>query len=139
MATKNITVETPHSVVDFLNAVENPSKREDCLKITAMITRETGLEPRMWGTAIVGFGSYHYQYESGHSGDAPLIGLSPRKNAISLYLASDFPGKEDLLKNFGKHKTGKACIYINKLVDIDPEIFKQMINASVAYMKQKYC
>jgi len=139
MATKNITVETPHSVVDFLNAVETPLKREDCLKITAMITKETGLEPRMWGTAIVGFGTYHYKYESGHSGDAPLIGLSPRKNAISLYLASDFPGKEDLLKNFGKHKTGKACIYINKLVDIDPEIFRQMINASVAYMKQKYC
>lgn len=136
MAT-NKTLETNDSVADFLSLIDNEIKRADCFKIAALMAGKTGLEPKMWGPAIVGFGSYHYKYESGREGDAPLIGFSPRKNAITLYLTSNFPEKEELLKHFGKHKISKACIYIGKLADINIDVLKQMIICSVAHVKQK--
>jgi len=92
----------------------------------------------MWGTGIVGFGKYHYKYESGREGDAPLAGFAARANTISLYLAGDPKLKEELLKKFGKHKTGKGCIYIQKLEDVDTKVLGKLVNSSVEYYKRKY-
>jgi hypothetical protein len=135
---KNKTMETEQSVSAYLKAIANEKRRSDCTELAALITAQTGLEPKMWGTAIVGFGSYHYKYESGHEGDAPLIGLASRANAITLYMASDFDQKEPLLQQFGKHKTGKGCIYIQKLEDIDTDILGQMVHNSIDYLKNRY-
>jgi hypothetical protein len=135
---KNKTTETAESVTDFIKKVPDETKRDDSFEIIKLISKQTGLKPKMWGAAIVGFGSYHYKYDSGHEGDAPLIGFSPRASAIVLYMASDFKKKEELLKKFGKHKTGKGCIYIKKLEDINTDVLKEMITNSVDYIKSKY-
>jgi hypothetical protein len=135
---KNKTTETKRNPVDFINTVEDDQKREDCLQIMKIFKSVTKQEPVMWGTAIVGFGSYHYKYDSGHEGDAPLAGFSPRSKEIVLYLSSVFDNRNDLLKKFGKHKTGKACIYIKKLEDVDTGVLKEMISESMKYMKKKY-
>ncbi|MNG19807.1 hypothetical protein D3C84_1040090 [compost metagenome] len=99
---------------------------------------ETGFEPKMWGPSIIGFGSYHYKYASGHEGDAPLAGFSPRKAAISLYVYLSEENREELLSKFGKHRTAKSCIYVKKLSDIDVEILKEMVSASVEYLLKLY-
>lgn len=135
---KNKTVETTASVVDFLDSLADDAKRKDSLRLAEIIKAETGFEPRMWGTSIIGFGSYHYHYDSGREGDAPLVGFSPRKNEFALYLAQDFEEREELLRQFGKHKTGKACIYVKKLADINEGILKRMIAASVNSTRKKY-
>jgi hypothetical protein len=132
---KNKTNETTGSVTDFINAVADEGKRNDSFAIAELMQQQTGLEPKMWGPAIVGFGSYHYKYDSGHEGDAPLIAFSPRANAISLYMCS-FDGREDLLKIFGKYKMAKACIYIKKLSDVDIKVFKQLISDSFEQAKK---
>jgi len=128
---KNKTTETSKSVTDFIDAVADETKRDDSFRIIEIMKRATGFEPKMWGPTIVGFGTCHYKYASGHEGDMPLVGFSPRKPAIVLYLASNFEKKEQLLKKFGKHKTGKGCIYIKKLEDVNIDIFKEMITASL--------
>jgi uncharacterized protein YdhG (YjbR/CyaY superfamily) len=102
------------------------------------MNKATGFEPKMWGPSIIGFGSYHYKYASGHEGDAPLVGFSPRKTAISLYIYFSTESKDELLSKFGKHKAAKGCIYINKLADIDIEILKIMITASVKELQKLY-
>jgi len=135
---KNKTTETAENVTDFINKVKDETKRDDSFEIIKLITRATGLKPKMWGPSIVGFGSYHYKYDSGHEGEAPLVGFSPRAAAISLYMACDPQKREGLLKKFGKHKTGKGCIYIKKLADIDTDVLKEMAVSSVSYMKKKY-
>ena len=135
---KNKTTETAENVTDFINKVKDETKRDDSFEIIKLITRATGLKPKMWGPSIVGFGSYHYKYDSGHEGEAPLVGFSPRAAAISLYMACDPQKRESLLKKFGKHKTGKGCIYIKKLADIDTDVLKEMAVSSVSYMKKKY-
>lgn len=135
---KNKTTETQNSVIDFINTVEDLTKRNDSFELVKLMQEQTGYEPKMWGPAIVGFGSYHYKYASGHEGDAPLVGFSPRKDAISLYLCSSFESKEELLSKFGKHKAGKGCIYIKKIADIDIEILKKMISYSVENLKKLY-
>lgn len=132
---KNKTVETTASVVDFINLIENETKRNDSFKITEIFRAQTGFEPKMWGPSIIGFGTYHYKYDSGREGDAPIVAFSPRKNAISIYLSSTFDGRDKLLEKFGKHKATKACIYINKLSDINIEVFKEMIVASINQSK----
>ncbi|WP_199121287.1 DUF1801 domain-containing protein [Pedobacter sp. ASV28] len=134
---KNKTVETDLNVGDFLEKVIDPLKRKDCEQIVALMEERTGQKAKMWGTAIVGFGSYHYKYASGHEGDAPLIGFSPRSTAIVLYMAS-FEERENLLKKLGKHKTGKGCVYIKRLEDIHIEVLKEMIDQSVSHMKMIY-
>jgi hypothetical protein len=134
---KNKTTETKASVAHFLATVKDEKKRKDCSAIIDLLEKHTGLEPKMWGPSIIGFGSYHYKYESGHEGDAPLVGLSPRANAISLYL-SNVMEKEDLLKKFGKHKTGKGCIYIQKTEDIDTTVLIQMAKNSIKHLRNKY-
>lgn len=134
----NKTTETESSVADFLNGVADENKRNDSFKIVELIEQQTGLPAKMWGPAIVGFGSYHYKYESGREGDAPMVGFSPRANAISLYLATDFPGRKELLAKFGKYTEAKACVYIKKLADIDTEVLKAMADASMKFIKEKY-
>lgn len=135
---KNKTVETQESVADYLESIKDKKRRDDCKAIIELIKKSTGLEPRMWGTGIVGFGIYHYKYESGHEGSAPLAAISSRASAISLYLSSNFDKREELLSKFGKHKTGKACIYIQKLEDIDTDILVKMVKNSVVHTRKKY-
>ena len=134
MAT-NKTIQTDNSVIEFLKSVQDEKKRKDSFAMISIMKEQSGFEPKMWGPSIVGFGSYHYKYESGREGDAPLIGFSPRKDAISLYLRQNFDGRKSLLEKFGKHKTGKACIYFKKMDDIDTGILKKMIAASLKYSK----
>lgn len=132
------TKENDRSVIEFIESVESPRKREDAYKLLDIFTETTGYEAKMWGTSIIGFGSYHYKYETGHEGDAPLVGFSPRKAKISLYFATGDGEREKLLINFGKHTTGKACVYINKLADIDVEVLKAMIRQSIKFLSEKY-
>jgi hypothetical protein len=134
----NKTTENHNSVTHFINTVDDETKRNDAFKLVTLMQEQTGFEPKMWGSAIIGFGSYHYKYDSGREGDAPLVAFSPRKAAISLYLYTSFKNKEELLSKFGKHKTGKGCIYIKKITDIDVEVLKTMITASVDYVIKKY-
>ncbi|MBS1512587.1 MAG: DUF1801 domain-containing protein [Bacteroidetes bacterium] len=139
MATKaNKTTETNNSVTAFLKKVKDEQQRKDCAAMIELIEKNTGYEPKMWGTAIIGFGSYHYQYDSGREGDMCLVGLSPRAAAISLYVSGSFEGRDELLKKFGKHKTGKGCIYIKKLEDIDTKVLVTMVKKSIAHTKKMY-
>jgi hypothetical protein len=134
----NKTTETQNSVDDFLNAVADETKRNDSFQLKELMEKHTGFEAKMWGPAIVGFGSYHYKYASGREGDAPLVGFSPRAKEISLYLYQDFTEKEKLLQQFGKHRTGVGCIYVKKLQDINIEVLAKLITSSVKYLQQKY-
>ena len=134
---KNKTTETDDSIQEYLNNITNENRRKDCSEITELIFKLTGLKPKMWGTGIVGFGSYHYKYDSGHEGDAPLAGFAARAKAIALYLALTAEQREELLKVFGKHKTGKGCIYIQQLQDIDLAILSKMITHSIVNNKSK--
>ncbi len=136
--TKNKTIETKDSVAAFVATIKDEKRREDCSAIIDLIAEHTGIEPKMWGTSIVGFGSYHYKYESGREGDAPLAGIASRANAITLYLASNSDEKEKLLSEFGKYKTGKGCIYIQKLEDIDTSILIKMVKKSIKETRKKY-
>lgn len=132
------TKENDHSVIEFIENIENPKKREDAYQLLDIFTETTGYPAKMWGTSIIGFGSYHYKYKSGHEGDAPFVGFSPRKAKISLYLATGEPKREELLNQLGKHTTGKACVYVNKLSDIDVTILKLLIDQSVNFLKETY-
>lgn len=132
------TTENDNSVLDFIKTIPGDQKQKDSLTIIDIMKKESGFKPKMWGPAIVGFGSYHYKYESGHEGDAPLIAFSPRKDALTLYLSSKFDNRDELLKTFGKHKTSKACIYIKKMEDINIEVLKKMVANSLKYYKTKH-
>jgi hypothetical protein len=132
------TKETDRSVIEFIENVDHPQKREDAYKLLDIFTETSGYEAKMWGPSIIGFGSYHYKYDSGHEGDAPLVGFSPRKAKISLYFATGDFGRAELLKDFGKHTTGKACVYINKMVDIDEEVLRKLIVQSIDFLKKTY-
>ena len=134
---KNKTTETKNSVAAFLKTIKDENKRKNCATIIEIITKHTGLDPKMWGTSIVGFGTYHYKYESGREGDAPLAALSPRANAITLYL-SNAKEKVELLKKLGKHKTVGGCIYIQKLEDIDRAILIKMVDNSIIHLQKIY-
>ncbi|MGG1679498.1 DUF1801 domain-containing protein [Neobacillus sp. NRS-1170] len=132
------TKETENSVIEFIEKVDSLKKREDAYKLLDIFTETTGYPAKMWGPSIIGFGSYHYKYESGHEGDAPLVGFSPRKAKISLYFAPGDTKREELLKDFGKYTTGKACVYINKVADINVDVLKELINQSVLFLKKTY-
>jgi len=138
MAKPNKTTETESSVADFLDSIPDLQKRQDCKAIVEIVAAKTGIQPKMWGPAIIGFGSYHYVYESGREGDAPLAGLSPRVNAITLYLGSSFDQRAELLAKFGKYKEGKGCIYIQKLEDIDTDVLVQMFVKAIEH-KDPHC
>ncbi|MGF9769573.1 DUF1801 domain-containing protein [Bacillus albus] len=132
------TKETNNSVIEFIECVENLKKRESAYQLLDIFTETTGYTAKMWGPSIIGFGTYHYKYASGHEGDAPLVGFSPRKAKISLYFVADDPKREELLKNFGKYTSGKSCIYINKIADIDSNVLKALIKQSVSFLKETY-
>ena len=125
------------SVTKFLNSVDDEQKRKDCFEIMKMMNQATKAEPKMWGSSIVGFGSYHYKGASGREGDWMLTGFSPRKQNLTLYLMGGFNAHTDLLKKLGKHKTSVGCLYIKKLSDVDVNVLKKLISESVKVMKKK--
>lgn len=136
---KNKTTETTANVAEFINSFAGTEqKRKDSFELLKLMQNLTGFEPKMWGPTIVGFGSYHYKYPSGHEGDAPLIGFSPRKDAISLYAFTGLEEHEHLLGKLGKFKMGKACIYIRKLSDIDQNELKKLITETINFLHSKY-
>ncbi|WHZ32511.1 DUF1801 domain-containing protein [Desemzia incerta] len=130
--------ENDNSVIDFIESVESEKKKADAHQLLDIFEEVTGYKAKMWGPSIIGFGSYHYKYASGHEGDAPLARFSPRKAKISLYLAYESEEREKMLENFGKHTTGKACIYVNKLADIDTQVLKKLIEQSVETYQNLY-
>ena len=133
------TKVTDADVLDFINKVENDQKRKDSLQLLKIFIEITGLEPKMWGDSIVGFGSYHYKSErSKQEGDWPLTAFSPRKQSLSIYIMPGFDQYKGILDKIGKCKTSVSCLYVNKLSDIDLEQLKQMIRLSVAEMKKRY-
>jgi hypothetical protein len=132
------TTENNNSVSGFIKTVDDKRKQADSFELISLFEEATGFPAKMWGPAIIGFGSYHYRYATGHEGDAPMAGFSPRKNAITIYLATDFAKRDELLQKLGKHKISKACIYFNKLEDIQVPVLKKMISESVKHMKRKY-
>ena len=136
--TENITKETKINVNKFINSIKDENMRTDCFQIISMMKEVTKKQPKMWGENIVGFGNYHYKYESGREGDFFLTGFSPRKQNLTLYLMSGFDHLEELMKKLGKYKTGKSCLYIKSLNDIDLKILKKMITESVKYMRKLY-
>lgn len=138
MKAKNKTIENTTSVKGFMETIGDLNKRKDFATLLELIAKQTGLEPKMWGTAIVGFGSYHYIYESGREGDSPLAGLAARANAITIYIGSEFEKREELLSKLGKHKTSKGCLYIRKLEDIDTGILLRMIKNSMDEVRKRY-
>ena len=133
------TTETEVDVFKFIDSyVENEQKKKDSLKLIELISEWSGFEPKMWGPTIIGFGSYHYKYASGHEGDAPMIGFSPRKSQFSLYVYSQTPKSEALLKDLGKYKMGKACIYFKKLEDINIDVVEQLAMETIAYLNEHH-
>ncbi len=130
------TKQNKASVSAFLQSIEDPQKRKDAKAVAKMMREATGAKAKMWGTNIVGYGNYHYKYASGREGDWFLSGFSPRKQALTLYIMSGFQGQDALLKKLGKFKTGKACLYIKKLEDVDLAVLRKLIDKSVA-RKQK--
>ncbi|PIC84797.1 DUF1801 domain-containing protein [Sporosarcina sp. P1] len=132
------TKETDSSVIEFIENIDQLRKREDAFSLLDIFTETTGYKAKMWGPSIIGFGKYHYKYSSGHEGDAPIVGFSPRKAKISLYVTLENEQREKLLKDFGKHTTGKSCIYINKIADIEIEILKKLIEQSADFIKEIY-
>ena len=125
------------SVVAFLGSIENEQRKKDCFTVMELMKKITNSEPSMWGTSIVGFGSYHYTYASGREGDWFLSGFSPRKQNLTLYIMSGFTRYDEILTRLGKFKTSKACLYIKKLDDIDTTVLKELIEASVAHLSKK--
>lgn len=135
---KNKTTETGNSVTGFVNKVKNEVKRNDSFKLIEIFKSITGHEPKMWGPSIIGFGKYHYKYASGHEGDAPLAGFSPRKDSLVIYMATEFEKREELLSKLGKHKSSKSCLYVKKLGDLDIAVLKTVIKNSMDYATKLY-
>ncbi len=129
---ENKTKMTEASVESYLAAIADETRRADCRALARMMTKVTKEKPKMWGTSIVGFGSYHYKYESGHEGDSCLVGFSSRKGDLSVYLVATFPGSDELFARLGRHKRGKACLYLRKLADVDLKVLEQLIAGSFA-------
>ena len=130
------TKKTDASVEDFLNQIKDEQTRQDCFEIAKMMQQVTRSEPKMWGSSIVGFGSRHLKYASGRELDWMLTGFSPRKANITLYILGGFEKQEDLLKKLGKYTTGKGCLYIKKLKDVDTKVLKELVHESVQSMKE---
>jgi len=130
------TKKNDASVDKFLNSVKDEKKRQDSYTILKLMKQVTKAEPKMWETSIIGFGSYHYKYASGREGDWFVTGFSPRKQNLTLYIMSGFSKYPELMKKLGKYKTGKSCLYINKIEEIDIKTLKELIKQSVAYLKK---
>ena len=132
------TRPTALSVDAFVDAVDDEHKRADCRAVAELMADITGAEGVMWGSSIVGFGSYHYRYASGREGDFFEAGFSPRKRALTIYVMAGFAEYDDLLARLGKHRTGKSCLYVKRLADIDLDVLREMLIRSVAYIRAKY-
>lgn len=135
---ENKTKATGASVTAFINSIDDRQKRADVRKVAAMMRKATGKRARMWGPSIVGYGTYHYKYESGREGDFLITGFSPRKQALTVYVIPGFSHFDTLMKKLGKYKTGRSCLYIKHLSDIDEKILEQLINRSVKHMRKHY-
>ena len=136
---KNKTNQTESNVSDFINSyVGDEQKKKDSFQLLELMSGWAGFEAKMWGPAIIGFGSYHYQYDSGHEGDMPLIGFSPRKAAISLYVYAPSGENDPLLTDFGKFKMGKSCLYVKKLSDINLAVLEKMCRATIAHLNEHH-
>lgn len=133
---ENKTKPNEQDVASFLKHVEPAQKQQDCQQILSMMKKATGAEPKMWGGSIIGFGEYHYKYASGREGDWFLTGFSPRKQNISLYIMAGFDRYEELMSQLGKYKTGKSCLYINKLADVDTDVLEKLIELSATYVEE---
>jgi hypothetical protein len=127
---KNKTAETANSVTNFINQVGEENKRKDSFHLIELYKTITGFEPKMWGPSIVGFGSYHYKYASGHEGDAPMAGFSPRKSSLVIYVTESFDNRVELLSQLGKHTSSKVCLYVKKLSDINLDILEKIIRTA---------
>jgi len=134
----NKTKPTKSSVTAFIDALTDQSRRADAKLLVKLMKNATGEKPQMWGPSIIGFGSYHYRYDSGREGDMPIVGFSPRKAATVLYIATGFSDANALLAKLGKHTTGKSCLYIKKLADVDQEVLESLVVKSVAAMRAQY-
>lgn len=130
------TKKNDDDVIAYLNAVEPEKKREDSFAILKLMEEVTGEKARMWGASIIGFGSYHYTYASGREGDWMLVGFAPRKQNLTLYIMSGFDNYGNLLDKLGKYKTGKSCLYIKKIEDVDTDVLRDLVKQSVAHMKE---
>jgi hypothetical protein len=135
---ENKTKKTNASIKNFINSIKDENVKKDCNTIIKLMQSITKKEPKMWGSIIVGFGDYHYKYASGREGDFFLTGFSPRKQNLALYLMGGLENQKDKLKKLGKHKTGKSCLYIKSLNDIDKKVLKEMIVQSVKETKKLY-
>lgn len=139
MATKNKTAETEINVTDFINSfVDKEEKKLDSFRLIEMMRTWTGFEPRMWGPTIIGFGSFHYKYASGHEGDSPILGFSPRKAEFSLYVISQDYDYKGLLDKLGKFKMGKVCIYFKKLSDLNLDVLEKISKETIRHVNENY-
>ena len=135
---ENKTQPTTASVTAFIDAIEDPQQKKDARKVASMMRKATGKRAKMWGPSMVGYGSYHYRYASGREGDFMITGFAPRKNMLSLYIMPGYGRFDALMKNLGKFKTGKACLYIKRLSDVDEDVLQNLIDKSVEYMRANY-
>lgn len=131
---ENKTKPTNESVEAFLGGVQDEQRRSDCQRLVEIMQEATGRAPKLWGNGMVGFGSYHYRYASGREGDWFITGFSPRKNDLTLYIMAGFERYEDLMSRLGKHRTGKSCLYVKRLADVDREVLRELISESVRHM-----
>ncbi|OON60561.1 hypothetical protein B0920_16410 [Massilia sp. KIM] len=134
----NKTVATDADVQAYLDAIPDPTRRTDCETLVGLMRQLTGEPPRMWGASIVGFGSYHYRYESGREGDAALVSFSARKSDISIYLSSNAERQEELLAQLGRHKMGKACLQLRALAEVDRSVLEKLIVESIAATRRQF-
>ena len=132
------TKATDQSVESFIGKIENEQVRDDCYTLVKLMKKITGSTPKMWGPSIIGFGKYHYKYDSGHEGDSCIAGFSPRKPNITIYLMPGFTEQAGLLAKLGKHKASKSCLYIKKLDDVDLNVLKTLIKQSVNFVRKTY-
>ena len=124
------TKKNTADVAAFLDGIENEKRREDCRAVVAMMAEVTGEPPAMWGDSIIGFGSYHYRYPTGREGDWMATGVSPRKQSLTLYIMTGFPRHEALMQKLGRYKTGKSCLYVKKLEDVDTDVLRELVRES---------
>lgn len=135
---QNKTTARSDDVATFIGSIADDRKREDSRRLCALMEEASGEPATMWGSAIIGFGRYHYRYESGREGEMCRIGFSPRASALTLYIMSGFAGEDTLMSRLGKHKTGKSCLYVKRLSDVDEGVLRELIDGSLAYMKNRY-
>ena len=137
-ATENKTKPTEASPEDFLASLDHPVRKADAERLLEIFADVTGMTPKLWGPSIIGYGQYHYKYESGREGDFMMTGFSPRKQNLSIYILPGYSDFSEILGRLGKHKHGKSCLYINKLSDVDIDVLKELIAAGLEDLKRKY-